>query len=172
MLRCPPGGRILDAGCGTGKYWPLLLAEDRSVVGVDQSAGMLAQARRKHPDVQTHKFGLQEITFEAAFDAVVCIDAMEYVFPEDWPSVLANFRRALRRRGVLYFTVELPEVDLEAAFRSPKAEGLPVLPGELFADGGYHYYPPIGQVRAWTKAAGVRLLEEAVCDDYHHFLCE
>lgn len=142
LLYCPPGSRILDAGCGTGKYWSLLLADDRSVFGVDQSAGMLAEARRKYPGVQTQKIGLQELAFEAAFDAIVCIDAMEYVFPEDWPRVLANFRRALRR-GALYFTVELAEVDLEAAFHSARADGWPVVEGELYDDGGYHYYPPI-----------------------------
>ena len=47
----PPGGRILDAPCGTGRYFPLLLEAGRSVVGDDQSAGMLAQAHAKHPDV-------------------------------------------------------------------------------------------------------------------------
>jgi hypothetical protein len=43
------GGTVLDAACGTGKYWPALLAAGLQVTGVDQSAGMLAQASRKHP---------------------------------------------------------------------------------------------------------------------------
>lgn len=45
-----PGGHVLDAACGTGKYWPALLAAGLRVTGVDQSASMLAQARRKHPE--------------------------------------------------------------------------------------------------------------------------
>jgi SAM-dependent methyltransferase len=40
-----PGGDVLDAACGTGKYWPTLLAAGLRVTGADQSAGMLAQAR-------------------------------------------------------------------------------------------------------------------------------
>jgi hypothetical protein len=31
----------------------------------------------------------------------MCVDAMENVFPEDWPQVLANLRRALRPGGHL-----------------------------------------------------------------------
>ena len=42
---CPPGGAILDAPCGTGRYFDMVLAARRTVVGIDQSAGMLAQAR-------------------------------------------------------------------------------------------------------------------------------
>ena len=49
----PPGGELLDAACGTGKYWPRLLAAGRRVYGIDQSAAMLAQAAAKHPDVPT-----------------------------------------------------------------------------------------------------------------------
>ena len=44
-------GGVLDAACGTGKYWPALLAAGLRITGVDQSAGMLSQARRKYPEV-------------------------------------------------------------------------------------------------------------------------
>jgi ubiquinone/menaquinone biosynthesis C-methylase UbiE len=43
---CPPGGVVLDAPCGTGKYFANVAASGRQVVGDDQSAGMLEQARR------------------------------------------------------------------------------------------------------------------------------
>ena len=67
--RCPQNGRILDAACGTGKYFALVLESGRQVLGIDQSAGMLSVARAKHPDVPTQKVGLQEMDFDAAFDA-------------------------------------------------------------------------------------------------------
>lgn len=38
------------------------------------------------------------------------------------------------------------------------------------AEQRYHYYPLIEQVRAWTLAARFNIIEEAVGDDYHHFI--
>jgi ubiquinone/menaquinone biosynthesis C-methylase UbiE len=170
--RCPPGGRILDAACGTGKYFPMILDAGRRIVGTDQSAGMLAQARRKHPDVPTEKVGLQELAFDAEFDAAMCVDAMENVFPEDWPLVLANLRRALRPGGHLYLTVELPdERELERVFAEATASGLPAVPGELTSPGGgYHYYPPLDQVAAWVRDAALESPEDGIGDDYYHLL--
>src|SRR5258708_8445492 len=74
---CPPGCTILDAACGTGKYWPLILESGRFVVGIDQSQQMLLQARAKFPNVRTEKKGLQEIDFTDAFDGIICVDAMD-----------------------------------------------------------------------------------------------
>src|SRR5690349_11826709 len=61
LERLPPGGRVLDAACGTGKYWPRILASGREVMGTDRSAGMLDRARRKFPSVTTEQLSLQEI---------------------------------------------------------------------------------------------------------------
>src|SRR5919204_130553 len=33
LRRCPPGGRVLDAACGTGKYFGMVLDAGRSPVG-------------------------------------------------------------------------------------------------------------------------------------------
>ena len=39
-----PGATVLDAPCGTGRFFALITGAGMRVVGVDQSAGMLAQA--------------------------------------------------------------------------------------------------------------------------------
>ncbi len=41
------GQRVLDLGCGTGRYCVLLAERGATVVGLDPSLGMLEQARRK-----------------------------------------------------------------------------------------------------------------------------
>lgn len=48
----PPGGIVLDAPCGTGKCFAMVAAAGHQVAGVDQSAGMLAQARARGIAVQ------------------------------------------------------------------------------------------------------------------------
>ena len=176
LASCPPDGTILDAPCGTGRYFEIVLAAGRSVVGVDQSAGMLAAARVKHPEVSLEKGGLQELAFENAFDAAICVDAMEFVFPEDWPLVLANLRRAVRPGGLIYLTVEkISPAEIATAFEEARADGLPVVHGEnIRRGGGYHYYPPPHRVSGWLAAAGLEIVEEAISREtnyaYHHLL--
>ena len=106
----PQNSKILDAACGAGRYIPILLDNGHSVIGIDQSKGMLAYAKGKFPSVQFKKVGLQEIDYREIFDGVICMDAMENVSPEDWSLVLGNFHRALKPHGYFYFTVETFEM--------------------------------------------------------------
>jgi SAM-dependent methyltransferase len=169
---CLPASKVLDAGCGTGKYFGLLLQAGLEVTGTDQSAQMLMRAHAKYPSVRLEKTGLQELGYVSVFDAAICVDAMEYVFPEDWPLVAGNLSRALRPGGHLYLTVEvISEAGRQAAFAESSARGLPVVPGED-ADGGYHYYPAAEQVRTWLDAAGLAIIGEDEGDDYWHLLTQ
>lgn len=175
LERSPENGRILDAACGTGKYFAMVLATGREVVGVDQSAGMLAEAHAAYPGARTETMGLQELSFVDEFDSVICIDAMENVFPEDWPLVIGNLRNALRRGGYAYLTVETKdERAIADAFAEATEQGLPVVFGEHVVHGYYHYYPPISQVLQWVNDAGFQVVEEDQSEGdgygYHHLL--
>lgn len=183
LALCPPQSDILDAACGTGKYWPLILGSGRTVFGVDQSQGVLDQAKGKFPDVISRKTGLQELDESGSFAGAVCMDALELVPPEDWPVIMSNLHRAIQPGGYLYFTVEITEeTDLEKAFAEGQELGLPVIYGEAnwVPDDGYswqqtgyyHYYPSLEQVREWIQSAGFQLIEEAAGDGYHHFLIQ
>ncbi|MDQ1286608.1 MAG: hypothetical protein QG622_173 [Actinomycetota bacterium] len=168
----PRPARVLDAACGTGKYWPLLIGAGARIVGVDHSTGMLAQARRKHPEIAIRSLALQDLAraddLAASFDAVLCVDAMEFVGPEDWPVVLEGFARTLRDDGLVYLTVEQPELDDEPG---PPADPRQ-LPGESLDGGGYHHFPTDAQVRAWLTGAGFDVLEHGDAEWYWHYLVQ
>ena len=159
-----PGGVILDAPCGTGRYFEMVLGAGRTVIGIDQSAGMLARARARHPEVALEKVGLQELEFDGVCDAAICIDAMEFVFPEDWPRVLANLHRAVRDSGLIYLTVErIDPSEIASAFTESKAEGLPVVHGEkIWRGSGYHYYPTRDRIARWLAAEGLEIVDEGI----------
>ena len=166
-----PSGLILDTPCGTGPYLAAIESAGRRVVGADQSAGMLAAAHKKHPNVRLEHVGLQELAFEHAFDAVMCIDAVEHVPPEEWPVVLANLHRAVRAGGLLYLTIEaVDEREHDPALMEALTRGLPAVRGEHVGPdtGGYHYYPDRDQVNAWIHGAGFEVVDEAdeVLDGY------
>ena len=157
LATCPPGGIVLDAPCGTGRYFATVVGSGRRVVGIDQSAGMLAQARAKGLAEDLIHIGLADLTFDASFDGVMTIDALENVSPEDWPRVLANLHRAVRPGGHLYLTLEeIDEDEIEAAFAELTAAGLPAVRGEVIEGdvAGYHFFPGRGPRRALARGRG------------------
>jgi SAM-dependent methyltransferase len=164
LATCPVDGIVLDAPCGTGRYFPIVADSGRRVVGIDQSAGMLAEARARGVASELWQVGLQELEFVARFDAAMTVDAMENVAPEDWPVVLANLRRAVRPGGHLYLTVEeQDEVDLDAVHASLVAQGLPAVRGEVVEGdvAGYHFYPAREQVISWIGDESLDIVDEA-----------
>lgn len=133
-------GTILDAACGAGLYDGVLLAAGHIVLGIDQSAGMLARAREHYPrdqfpNLHYLKMGLQDMDFQAVFDGAICMDAMEHICPEDWPGILAGFQQALKPGGPLYITVDAMLGDeYRESYERAKAMGLPVVYGEQVDD--------------------------------------
>ena len=194
LQRIPPHSTLLSAACGAGRYDGMLLEAGHIVIGTDQSEGMLKQAREHFPEARYEKMSLQEMDFHEAFDGAICMDAMENIFPEDWPVVLKKFQQALKPGGFLYFTLELPETDLEASYERAKAKGLPVvrgeladevedayariheigtqehIPGELAGTAAYHYYPSPDLVGALLEEAGLSIEEEGAGNEYEHFI--
>jgi SAM-dependent methyltransferase len=162
LASLPPGGRVLDAACGTGKYFGMVLDSGRSVVGVDHSAGHLARAREKFPDVPAERRALQELPYEGEFDGVMCVDALEMLPPDDYPVVLGGFHQALRPGGRLYLTVErVPEEEVRRGSERARASGLPVVEGEvIWEEDLYHFYPSMDRVRGWLAEAGFRIEED------------
>ena len=177
LRRLPPDSMVLDAPCGTGKYFPLVAAAGHRVAGVDQSAGMLDQARARGIAVSLERLSLQELLYRHQFEAVLTIDALENVPPEEWPLVLANLHRAVRPGGLLYLTVEEIEPSaIDAAFEALSREGKPAVRGEVVEGdvAGYHYYPGRDQVLDWLAAERLEVVEEGFKQEngwgYRHFL--
>lgn len=158
----------------------MVLESGRSVLGVDHTGSYLAHAAAASPRARTEKHDLQDLPYLDEFDGVMCVDAMEFVPPEDWPGVLQRFRRALHPGGWLYLTVELVAADeVRSANEDARRSGLPVVEGEAIwyePDAYYHFYPPMEQVRSWVDEAGFVIEEEAEGPwreegyAYHHVL--
>jgi 2-polyprenyl-3-methyl-5-hydroxy-6-metoxy-1,4-benzoquinol methylase len=171
LARVVPDGAVLSAGCGAGRFDGLLLDAGHPVVGIDQSAGMLARAKEHFPQVRYEKMGFQEMQFREEFDGLICMDAMEHVCPEDYPRALRKFQEALKPGGVLYFTAE-PEDTEEAqaavaSYERVKARGLPVVPGEG-VEGIYEAYE---QMMALQPITPELLVPDEVADRsvYHYY---
>lgn len=109
------GERILDAGCGRGRYAEWLLDQGAEVVAVDKSSEMVAEARRRVGEpADVYQADIAEpLEFDPdAFDGIVSGLTLHYL--EDWRPVFAEFARVLRPGGFLAFSTHHPVDDYVA----------------------------------------------------------
>ncbi|HEY1001061.1 MAG TPA: class I SAM-dependent methyltransferase [Streptosporangiaceae bacterium] len=105
-----PFGPGLDVCCGTGAGMRVLTSVCQGrLTGVDFSAGMLAQARRAHPDAQWVRADVRAVPFTGAFDLAVSFGALGHFLPAERPALFAGVYRALRPGGVFAFPLGAPQ---------------------------------------------------------------
>lgn len=115
----PPGGRILDAGCGSGRDALAFREAGFDVCAIDGSAQMCAQAEAA--GIRACCLTFDEVCGEGLYDGIWASASLLHVPRENLPAVLRRFHRALRPGGVLY-----------ASFK--KGSGEERRDGRLFAD--------------------------------------
>lgn len=101
-IEAGPRETVLDVATGTGAVARELLAQKGcTVVGLDQSPEMLAEARRRLPDtVKLVEGGAEELPFpNGAFDALTFTYLLRYV--EDPAAVLRELARVVRPGGTI-----------------------------------------------------------------------
>jgi SAM-dependent methyltransferase len=109
LRRLGPFGAGLDVCCGTGAGADVLMSLCQgAITGVDFSAGMLAQARRAHPDARWVRADVRALPFAGAFDLAVSFGALGHFLPAERPGLFAGVYRALRPGGVFAFPVAAP----------------------------------------------------------------
>jgi len=121
-------GRVLDAGCGTGRVAIRLAEQGCAVVGVDADPSMLEQARLSAPGLDWRLADLAGFTRaygEAAFDVVLCAgNVVPLLAPGTLGLVLARLKEAVEGFGVL-----ITGFGLDAAHLP---DGCPVTPLAVF----------------------------------------
>ncbi len=109
-------GRLLDAGCGSGKYSLPLRVQGFDVVGVDVAPDALKLASKRSADRKI------DISFTAAnactlpfregsFDAVWCYGVLQHLLLKERELAISEFKRLLRKEGLLFIEV-LGEEDM------------------------------------------------------------
>lgn len=99
-----PGGRILDAGCGSGRDAIAFLARGYHVMAIDASPDMVEAARSRGVEARVLTF--QRMQLNEEFDGIWACASLLHVPHAEMPAVLRRFARALRPQAVLYVSLK------------------------------------------------------------------
>jgi len=106
----PPGGAILELGCGAGNHSAVMLAEGFSVRVTDGSPEMAEIAARRlgHP-VEAMRF--DQLDAQQSYDGVWASACLLHVPRDELAGILGRIHRALKPSGVFYASYKMGDGD-------------------------------------------------------------
>jgi SAM-dependent methyltransferase len=97
----PPGGRILDAGCGSGRDSFHFINLGFQVTAIDASP-VLAELSSKLMGQPVAVLRFQDLDFEKEFDGIWACASLLHVPRREMHDVLSRLTKALKPNGMLY----------------------------------------------------------------------
>lgn len=105
VLRSRYVSSVVDIGCGTGTYALFCAAAGYSVVGIDMSDAMIAQAKRKASAMglktQFFRGEAVNLVLPSKFDAVIALNLVHHFRPQVLLSAIKNWRDQLNPSGII-----------------------------------------------------------------------
>jgi SAM-dependent methyltransferase len=110
------GKRVLDFGCGDGKFSSLLLeCKPSFLAGVDISEAAVAFAKAHIPQGEFIAVAKPPLPFESgSFEALFCLDVIEHIPDDEAAPWKKELLRVLRQGGKLIITVPSKTKNLDA----------------------------------------------------------
>ncbi len=144
-----PGERVLDLGCGAGRFVRALADAGADPVGVELAEGALERARLNVPGAEFLRMDDEIPLEDSSVDLVWCSEVLEHV--PDTAALLSETRRVLRTGGRLLLTT--PSHDL------PRRVAIALLRWE-------RHFDPLGQhVRFYSRRSLGRVLDTFAFED-------
>ncbi|KFL33314.1 MULTISPECIES: class I SAM-dependent methyltransferase [unclassified Sulfurospirillum] len=155
--------RILDVGCGNGRFLVHLKDEQISACGIDRSVAMIERARALGVEASTKELDEWE---EASFECVVAIaDVLNYIAPSEINAFLEAVARVLPQNG--YFVCD---VNTLYGFEGV-AEGVMCQEKEdqfLCVDATFENHELVTKIVLFEKEGKLYRKEEGVITQYFH----
>lgn len=101
----PPGGTILDIGCGSGD--PIgrhLLAHHFDVIGIDSSPTLIEIAKSRFPGAAFHVGDMRELALGGSFEGLIAWHSIFHLAPDDQRGLFPRLARHAQPGTMLLFT--------------------------------------------------------------------
>jgi SAM-dependent methyltransferase len=151
----PPGGTVLDVGCGAGTKSLYLQGKGLHVVGIDFSEKMIEIAQRENPTIDFRVIDLADVhLIPEIFDGVFMQAVLLHVPKKDAADRIRDLATKVKSGG--YFYVAVKEIKEEGVEEEIKTED----------DYGYPYnrffsYYSMDELRSYFQNAGMRIVQES-----------
>jgi trans-aconitate methyltransferase len=134
MLAPQPGERVLDAGCGLGRWTAELAASGARVTGIDIHAPLLEQARIACPQAEFVAADLLTWAPAEPFDAIYAFATLHWVHPPDVAArALCKMLRPAGRLAAAFGPLSATARELEGCYQPDPDEYARVLREAGFA---------------------------------------
>lgn len=173
LLNLKKEDKILDAGCGSGRFLTYFSNLDAFVVGVDASSSMLKRAKKRtynSNNIFLVQGDIMNLPFRhKSFDAVVSISTLQnlptekycIVNEEPCKSAIKEFARVLKNDGQVIISF----------LNKYNIDSIQTILGGLFANrilkhDFFLYYTTIGKVKRWYENCDLKV-QEVVARGFH-----
>ena len=108
----PKNGRILDAGCGSGRDTLKFKSLGYDVTAIDGSDKMCELAS-SHSGIKVKHMQFQDIEFEDCFDGIWASASLLHVPSDELEDVLERLKKSLKDEGIFYASFKLGDFEGE-----------------------------------------------------------
>ena len=107
-----PGGRVLDAGCGSGRDAKAFQEMGYQVEAFDASSAMVELAR-EHTGLPVQLMTFADVDWKEEFDGIWCCASLLHVPAVELPEVMLRLADALKPGGVWYVSFKYGDGERE-----------------------------------------------------------
>ena len=153
----PPGGTVLDLGCGSGRPMARYCIETgHPVTGVDSSPELIALCRERFPDQTWQVADMRTLDLGRRFDGVLAWHSLFHLTPQDQEAMFAVFDAHAAAGAALMFTSGMNRGVAMGRFQGEPLYHASLDPDEyhgLLAAHGFRYRAhEVGQAEAGAAA--------------------
>jgi SAM-dependent methyltransferase len=149
--------KVLEVGCGSGRWLDELQPLTPHIYGLDFSFGMLSQARRRNNTALLMRGTAMQLPFESSiFDLVFCINALHHF---DQPqNFIAESHRLLKHGGALII-INIDPRAIQTWFVYDYFDGT--------RETDLQRFPKIETVKEWMGNSGFERVQSCIADYIH-----